>query len=683
LILISLRVKEDLSVNLSWYKCVLFDIVTIKFSLREFSYEQIELKGVSIMTTEKRLFFGLVFLLVFMAGGFACFADEREQVEELIGKLGQGDWQDAVDALVKIGEPAVESLIHTLQNRNIKLWVIHARAVDALAKIGTQQAINAVVKSVEDIGLNPYVRGSAALIVAELKPTGAVEVLSRASRDNSQLVRWKCAQALGMLGDKEGADALVRALNDSDQYVRAAAARSLGQIKAENTAGSLINAFKDESWVVRLNAREASLQIDANEQLIAALKNESSLVRWQAAWVLGKTKSQKAIEPLIEVLADDDWMVSDEAAVALTKINPVEVVKPLKAALKDMDSHVREQAVWVLSQIESNRIPKEITNPSATSEKTPPEKIYCGKKVYSCYPATLETKPDLISPLTTLDRDEVVTALMKNGKYAIVSVTVENGKPLNYKQNQWGKGRQLKIDAVDFPALAQSGLHSEAELERTKMITGRSIVEIVELGRPERSSGAGFMGDDEDIISVIKGDNRLVEQLDLRHPQLARPLFHIWNMILRDVELKRLGRFWEPFEYILYKGQKVFAKAEGTKGWQESIFDDEILGKFQIEIWRELSQDEKTFLREKYPNLTKDQMEALLKKLSHIHISEMAPYYIKRYGFYEGHTDYRADPIAITWIFGLRSLAQIEAAFSGRLDEVLLRSSYCVPRAAL
>jgi len=61
----------------------------------------------------------------------------------------------------------------------------------------------------------------------------------------------------------------------------------------------------------------------------------------------------------------------------------------------------------------------------------------------------------------------------------------------------------------------------------------------------------------------------------------------------------------------------------------------------------------------------------MLKKLSHIYTGEMLPYYIMRYGFYEGHTDYRADPAAIAWIFGLRSLEQIEAGFSGRLDEVL------------
>ena len=627
------------------------------------------------MTAEQRLFFLWVVLLVLIAGGLAEGAGEKEKVDELISRLGQGDWQNTVDILVQIGEPAVEPLIRTLQDRSIKTWNVHARAVDALAKISSKRAVEAVVKSLEDDGLNQYVRGSAALIIAELKPKEAADVLSRVSRDKSQFVRWKCVQALGMLGDKKGAAALIRILNDEDQYVRAASARSLGQIKADDVAESLIDTLKDESWLVQLNAREALLQIGepAIEQLVTALKDENSLVRWQVAWVLGRIECEKAIEPLIEALADESWMVSDEAAVALTRINSEKVVDSLTDALKSKTDHVRGQAVWILSKIKSNRIAEKEPGQAETSEKILPEMVYCGQKEYLCYPATLDAKPDIPSPHTTLDGIEVVTAFTKDEKYVIVPVTVENGKPLNYKQNQWGKGLQLQIDAGDFPAFARTGIHSESELNRTKIITGRSIVEITELGRPGRSSGAGFMSDDEDIVSVIRGDNRIANQLRLKHPQMAKPLFHLWNMILRDNELGKLGRFWQHFEYILYNGQKVFVKAEGTKGWQESIFGDEILGKFQIEIWREPNQDEKSFLRKKYPDLTKDQVGTLIKKLSYIHISEMVPYYIMRYGFYEGHTDYRADPIVIAWIFGLKSLEQIEAAFPGRLDEVLTK----------
>jgi hypothetical protein len=49
----------------------------------------------------------------------------------------------------------------------------------------------------------------------------------------------------------------------------------------------------------------------------------------------------------------------------------------------------------------------------------------------------------------------------------------------------------------------------------------------------------------------------------------------------------------------------------------------------------------------------------------------MEPYYVMRYGFYEGHTSYRVDPIAIAFIFGLRSLEEVEAAFPGAIYETL------------
>jgi hypothetical protein len=57
--------------------------------------------------------------------------------------------------------------------------------------------------------------------------------------------------------------------------------------------------------------------------------------------------------------------------------------------------------------------------------------------------------------------------------------------------------------------------------------------------------------------------------------------------------------------------------------------------------------------------------------LSRFQTGEMQPQYIMRYGFYEGHTFWRTDPIAIAFIFGMRSLVEIETAFSGKLFEML------------
>lgn len=625
------------------------------------------------MSKMKSLGLIVIFLVCMTFSVAKATSGQEKKINTLIQRLGQRDWQDAGDALAEIGAPAAKALIRTLKDRSIKTWSIHARAIDILAKIGTPESIKAIVETLKDSNTNQYVRGFAAMAIGRLKPKVAVEALSDTLSDKSQFVRWKSVQALGMTGDQQGANALIQALKDEDQYVRAAAVKSLQQIKASNAADALVDALDDESWLVRLNTRIALLDIGGPvfDSLIRALKDSYSRVRWQVAWILGRAQNEDAIDSLVDLLADPDWMVQDEVAVALARINTEKVANRLNEALQRRVGNIDEQAQWILARMKAG---KEVVNHEYEGEDSiqiPPDKVYYGRKVYRCYPKVLRRKPDFPSPHITSDDAEVVTVIMKNGWYAIFPVTVENGKTLDYEKELWGKGRQLEVDSVDFPTLAWSGLHSMAELNQTKMITGRSIVEITEIGRSGRSSGAGFMGDDEDILSVLKGDNKLVEALDLKHLKLAKPLFHIWNMILIDKELGQLGRFWNQVDYVLYHGKEVVVKAESYKGWQQSIFDDEILGRFEIEISRELSRDEKAFLREKYAHLTDRQMAEFIQKLSTIHTGEMVPYYIMRYGFYEGHTDYRADPIAIAWIFGLRSIQQIEAAFNGKLYETL------------
>ena len=179
------------------------------------------------------------------------------------------------------------------------------------------------------------------------------------------------------------------------------------------------------------------------------------------------------------------------------------------------------------------------------------------------------------------------------------------------------------------------------------------------------------MAEDEDIISVLIGDNRLVKKLGLTHPQLAKPLFHIWNIILKEVELGKWGRFWDNIQYLFYEGKKLIVEAEGFKGWQVSIFQDEIQGRYDISVLRKFTPEERLFLKEKYSHLSSQQRTELEEKLSRMSFSEMAPYYIMRYGFYEGHTSYRTDPIAISFIFGLKNIEEIESAFKGNLYKAL------------
>jgi len=72
--------------------------------------------------------------------------------------------------------------------------------------------------------------------------------------------------------------------------------------------------------------------------------------------------------------------------------------------------------------------------------------------------------------------------------------------------------------------MGYTGLHSEIELDQTKTITGKSIAEITAIARPGQYSSAGFISQDEDIISALKGDNRLVKQMGLMHRQIVTPM---------------------------------------------------------------------------------------------------------------------------------------------------------------
>ena len=123
------------------------------------------------------------------------------------------------------------------------------------------------------------------------------------------------------------------------------------------------------------------------------------------------------------------------------------------------------------------------------------------------YPEVISQKPDLSSPVK-------------------MEVTLSNERRIC---------QQLIVDTLDFPELAKKGLHGEESLKDMRMITGRSLEEITSLGQPQGLSYDGFMAEDEDVLSVIQGDNPLVRQLNLTHPQLTKPLFHVLNMMDADL----------------------------------------------------------------------------------------------------------------------------------------------------
>lgn len=602
-------------------------------------------------------------------------AQQTEAIAALIDRLETRDWDKAVEELVRIGKPAVDPLIAALDRTE---RFTPGRASIALARIGTTKAVEAVYKAA---GL-PNIQAKNDLMDAlgMLKTAKAEELLVKVVLDeNAGALRYAAARALGESPSAKAIAAVTTLLEAKAWYNRVAAVEALGRTKSPGAIPALVKVLTDESRVVQAEARKALAGFGppAVEPLVKALATAGQQSRWQIVWILGRIGTARAIDPLLAALKSGDWMERSEAAVSLSRMEDKSIDSRLRALVEGSDRSLGEEAAWVLAArpAASSRTkpwtdaqtPSE--RPSAGSERpAAPETLAFGGCVYPVYPATVKSRPPLPSPLKTPLGAEYVLALTSADEWAVFPVTpgtIEPGRP------------QLAVDAADFPSLAAKGLHAEDELARTRMITGRSIAEVTELGRPGALSTDGFMLEDEDILSVLAGDNRLVARLGLKHPDLARPLYYVWNMMLTDLGLNwwnMATHRWENIRSFLSNGKTVMVEARDSKGGQESIFEDGLGGSFGIDIRCDLTGVEDAFLRKKYARLTGEELNALKDKLTHLQTGEMEPHYIQWYGFYEGHTAWRTDPIVIAFIFGLRSLEEIESAFPEGLDMVLFAS---------
>ena len=187
--------------------------------------------------------------------------DER-CVEPLCKALYDGDWQVrevAVEALGQIGPPAVEMLIKLVRDWDVRKYVILALgkirdervldplmvqlrsdefkddATNALVELG-EPALERLVKALKD--KDEMVRKQAVLALGRIKHTGAVDPLIEMLADADWFTRLTAAAALEAIGDLRGRDAIKPLTKDPDMVVRMRVERILAKWKKQ-PAGSV------------------------------------------------------------------------------------------------------------------------------------------------------------------------------------------------------------------------------------------------------------------------------------------------------------------------------------------------------------------------------------------------------------------------------------------------------------
>jgi HEAT repeat protein len=184
------------------------------------------------------------------------WSDPRTAARSLIAALADGEnpgrRNAAVEALVRIGRPAVPHLIAALSTRDVD---VRKFLVDVLAGIGCESAVSALVGHLEDDDVN--VRAASADALGVIGGEAAVRALLATATGESQdaLVRFSALHALAGLESPVPSRVLVGAL--SDPVLRPAALSVLGRSEGDPDAVDvLLEALEDRSRA----SREAAMR---------------------------------------------------------------------------------------------------------------------------------------------------------------------------------------------------------------------------------------------------------------------------------------------------------------------------------------------------------------------------------------------------------------------------------------
>ena len=277
----------------------------------------------------------------------------------------------AVDALNRIGKPAVAPLLEVLDTkaRNLipdedtgftteyqyiasayidDLWMKKYRigtlsaAIQALGLLKSEDAVESLIEELE----NEELQGQALAALIEMGGVAVLPMLD-ALKNGTDKVRVKVADALGKIGDRRAIVPLIEAL-DTDPYkeVKALAAVGLGNMRARGNSSGAVFALTDALSYDDTTATNAAAALgkigvstaDAVQKLviIAMEKQMRETLRIAAIEALWQLRPEEATQPMLLL------MFSDETSPVI-RANAVKVLSRIK------DEKTVPVLLWVLS----------------------------------------------------------------------------------------------------------------------------------------------------------------------------------------------------------------------------------------------------------------------------------------------------------------------------------------------
>ncbi len=268
-------------------------------------------------------------------------SDPRE-IQPLIDILGSDEvgWL-AAQALVNIGEPAVEPLLEALfsENEDVRLYATYA-----LGQIGDRRASRALLKMFKDE--HPLVRQTAAEAIISFGDTSLIPAITRELSSGNPQVRRQALEVLGRLGDESLVETISSYLSDPEILVVKTAIIALGNLGSERACPALSRLLGNRDSDVQDALRSAFLNIGepAAPCLAEILKQKGTAAEASAIVILGRLKAPAAVSDILPYLRHPEPTFRRLAVAALTEIGDPRAEEYFLGLLEDADPALRMYA---------------------------------------------------------------------------------------------------------------------------------------------------------------------------------------------------------------------------------------------------------------------------------------------------------------------------------------------------
>jgi HEAT repeat protein len=276
-------------------------------------------------------------------------AGPRETVA-IVDALGQaGDPRAAVE--LASAEDYLRSMTLQLGELPAHLQVLRGRILEALSRVGGEQAVTILEQSVNDKDprvVEEAVRGLGRLQVKDAVP--ALQQLAAQGGDMTQAV----FEALAAIGDKRAESTLEQGLAGPDKFANVEAAYALAKLGRKDMVGRLEAALKSDSGSEKVGVLAAYYlakmdRTSGLDHLVALIKKPDAGFAVVAADALGKSENPRAVLPLTEALKSDDSALRASVARGLGLLGGTRAIAALRKLVSDPNPGVHIAALTALS----------------------------------------------------------------------------------------------------------------------------------------------------------------------------------------------------------------------------------------------------------------------------------------------------------------------------------------------